>query len=83
MRFVVVTGMSGSGKSTAMKFLEDAGFFCVDNLPVPLIEKFMELLTMPNNEISKAALGLECARGADLRGRHPHPGPDEAERLCF
>ena len=33
-----------------MKFLEDAGFFCVDNLPVPLIEKFMELLTMPNNE---------------------------------
>ena len=59
MRFVVVTGMSGSGKSTAMKFLEDAGFFCVDNLPVPLIEKFMELLTMPNNEISKAALGLD------------------------
>ena len=59
VRFVVVTGMSGSGKSTAMKFLEDAGFFCVDNLPVPLIEKFMELLTMPNNEISKAALGLD------------------------
>ena len=59
MRFVVVTGMSGSGKSTAMKLLEDAGFFCVDNLPVPLIEKFMELLTMPNNEISKAALGLD------------------------
>ena len=59
MRFVVVTGMSGGGKSTAMKFLEDAGFFCVDNLPVPLIEKFMELLTMPNNEISKAALGLD------------------------
>ena len=59
MRFVSVTGMSGGGKSTAMRMLEDSGFFCVDNLPVPLIEKFMELLMMPNNEISKAALGLD------------------------
>ena len=59
MRFVIVTGMSGGGKSTAMRMLEDAGFFCVDNLPVPLIEKFMELLMTPNNEISKAALGLD------------------------
>lgn len=59
MRFVIVTGMSGGGKSTAMRMLEDVGFFCVDNLPVPLIEKFMELLVMPGNEISKAALGLD------------------------
>ena len=59
MRFVIVTGMSGGGKSTAMRILEDVGFFCVDNLPVPLIEKFMELLVMPGNEISKAALGLD------------------------
>ena len=44
MRFVVVTGMSGSGKSTALKMLEDVGFYCVDNLPVSLIEKFVELL---------------------------------------
>lgn len=43
MRFVVVTGMSGAGKRTAMKMLEDVGFYCVDNLPVPLIEKFVEL----------------------------------------
>ena len=42
MRFVVVTGMSGSGKSTALKMLEDTGFYCVDNLPVSLIEKFVE-----------------------------------------
>ena len=42
MRFVIVTGMSGGGKSTALKLLEDAGFYCVDNLPVPLIEKFIE-----------------------------------------
>ena len=59
MRFVIVTGMSGGGKSTAMRMLEDSGYFCVDNLPVPLIEKFVELLSMPNNDISKAALGLD------------------------
>lgn len=59
MRFVVVTGMSGSGKRTAMKMLEDVGFYCVDNLPVPLIEKFVELVAMPNSEINKVALGLD------------------------
>ena len=40
MRFVIVTGMSGAGKSSVLKMLEDAGYFCVDNLPVPLIGKF-------------------------------------------
>ncbi len=59
MRFVIVTGMSGSGKSTALKMLEDAGYYCVDNLPVVLIEKFMELLALPNNEIEKVVLGLD------------------------
>ncbi|MBQ8117345.1 MAG: RNase adapter RapZ [Lachnospiraceae bacterium] len=59
MRFVVVTGMSGGGKSTALKMLEDFGFYCVDNLPASLIEKFVELITMPNGEITKVALGLD------------------------
>ncbi|TCL54807.1 UPF0042 nucleotide-binding protein [Kineothrix alysoides] len=59
MRFVVVTGMSGGGKRTALKMLEDAGFYCVDNLPVPLIEKFVELIATPNSEINKVALGLD------------------------
>lgn len=59
MRFVVVTGMSGGGKSTALRMLEDAGFYCVDNLPVSLIEKFVELIAMPNSESSKVALGLD------------------------
>lgn len=59
MRFVIVTGMSGGGKSTAMKMLEDAGFYCADNMPVPLIEKFMELLALPDNGIQKVALGLD------------------------
>ena len=59
MRFVIVTGMSGGGKSTAMRLLEDMGFYCVDNLPVLLIDKFIELLSMPNTEISRVALGLD------------------------
>ena len=59
MRFVVVTGMSGGGKRTALKMLEDAGFYCVDNLPIPLLEKFVELIAMPNSEINKVALGLD------------------------
>lgn len=63
MRFVIVTGMSGSGKSTAQKMLEDAGYYCVDNLPVSLIEKFVELLSMPNNEIEKVVLGLDVRAG--------------------
>lgn len=59
MRFVIVTGMSGGGKRTAQKMLEDAGFYCVDNLPVSLIEKFVELIATPNSEITKVALGLD------------------------
>ena len=59
MRLVIVTGMSGSGKQTAMKLLEDAGYYCVDNLPVSLVEKFVELIAMPGSEISKVALGLD------------------------
>ena len=63
MRFVIVTGMSGGGKSTAIHMLEDAGYYCVDNLPVSLIEKFSELITMPDNEISKVVLGIDARAG--------------------
>jgi UPF0042 nucleotide-binding protein len=59
MKFVVVTGMSGGGKRTAMKMLEDAGFYCVDNLPAALISTFVELITLPKSDISKVALGLD------------------------
>lgn len=59
MRFVIVTGMSGAGKSTAMKMLEDSGFYCVDNLPLALVPTFAELIQTPNSEITKAALGLD------------------------
>ena len=53
MRFVIVTGMSGAGKSTALKILEDAGYFCVDNLPIPLLEKFSQFIVKETREVSR------------------------------
>ena len=60
MRLVVVTGMSGSGKSTVMKMLEDSGYYCVDNLPVKLIDKFIDLVSEKNTELSKVAMGIDA-----------------------
>lgn len=59
MKIVVVTGISGGGKSTALKMFEDAGYYCVDNLPVSLIEKFVEIMSMPGKEIDRVALGVD------------------------
>ena len=59
MRIVVVTVIWGAGKSTALKMLEDVGYFCVDNLPVPLLPKFMEMLILPGSEYTKVALGID------------------------
>lgn len=67
MRFVIVTGMSGAGKSTTLKMMEDMGYFCVDNLPIPLIPKLAELITVPNGEINKVALGLDIRSGQHLK----------------
>jgi UPF0042 nucleotide-binding protein len=64
MRFVIVTGMSGAGKSSVLKMLEDAGFFCVDNLPIKLIKKFVKLIMQGNND--KVALGLDIRSGQSL-----------------
>ncbi len=66
MRCVIVTGMSGAGKSTALKMLEDVGYFCVDNLPVPLIPKMADLLLVPGSELNKAALGVDIRSGQSL-----------------
>jgi UPF0042 nucleotide-binding protein len=68
MRFVIVTGMSGGGKATAIHMLEDAGFYCVDNLPVSLIEKFTELISMPDSEITKVVLGVDARAGQSFEG---------------
>lgn len=66
MRLVIVTGMSGAGKATALKILEDAGYFCVDNLPVPFIDKFAELTISGNGEITKLAIGIDVRSGKAL-----------------
>jgi UPF0042 nucleotide-binding protein len=64
MRFVIVTGMSGAGKSSVLKMLEDAGFFCVDNLPIKLVKKFVKLIMQGKND--KVALGLDIRSGQSL-----------------
>ena len=66
MRFVSVTGMSGAGKSTALKMLEDMGYFCVDNLPILLLKKFAELACDLGSEIEKVALGVDVRSGQAL-----------------
>lgn len=65
MRFVIVTGMSGAGRSSAMRILEDDGYFCVDNLPVSLLPTFMELTKNSSEQIEKVALGLDIRVGAE------------------
>lgn len=68
MRFVIVTGMSGAGKSTALKMLEDMGYFCVDNLPIPLLPRFVEMFSEPDEEVKKIALGIDVRGGQDFGG---------------
>ena len=68
MRLVIVTGMSGAGKSTALKMLEDMGYFCVDNLPIPLLTRFVEMFSEPGEEIRKIALGIDVRGGQDFTG---------------
>ncbi|AEH52791.1 RNase adapter RapZ [Heyndrickxia coagulans] len=63
MQFVIITGMSGAGKTVAIQSLEDLGFFCVDNLPPTLLPKFLELMKDASNKMNKVALVM------DLRGR--------------
>lgn len=66
MRFVIVTGISGAGKSSVLKMLEDAGYFCVDNLPIQLIMKFANLSFSQNANISRVALGIDIRSGQAL-----------------
>lgn len=66
MRLTIVTGMSGAGKSTVLKMLEDMGFYCVDNLPVSLVETFANLAGESRGEIQDAALGIDVRSGEEL-----------------
>lgn len=59
MKLIVVTGMSGAGKRAALKILEDVGYYCVDNLPVPLLKQFLELMLTKESEFRKIAIGID------------------------
>ena len=61
---VVITGFSGAGKSTAMKLFEDAGYFCVDNLPAEMIRSLAELFTHPGSKVERAAVVSDVRAGA-------------------
>lgn len=66
MRLVIVTGMSGAGKTSALKMLEDLGFYCVDNLPIPLMEAFVELVMQKPTAHEEVALGIDIRSGEEL-----------------
>ena len=59
MRFVIITGISGAGKNSVLRMLEDAEYFCVDNLPIPLLPKFAQLTMLEAKNIDKVALGVD------------------------
>lgn len=71
MRFIVVTGISGAGKSQAAKYLEDMGFFCVDNLPPSLIPKFAEICFQSKGKMDKVALVIDIRGGVLLNDFFP------------
>ena len=65
MKFVIITGLSGAGKSRAIDALEDIGFYCVDNMPPSLIPKFAELCYQSEGKISRVAIVTDI-RGGDF-----------------
>ena len=66
MRLVIVTGISGAGKVTALKIFEDNWYYCVDNLPIDLIESFADILFGQTNEKNKVAIGVDIRSGKNL-----------------
>ena len=73
MEFVIVTGLSGAGKSRAVDALEDIGFYCVDNMPPKLLPKFAELCLQSKETLSRVAIVID-ARGDRKPGRAQAPG---------
>ena len=67
MEYVIVTGMSGAGKSTALKIMEDIGYFCVDNFPIPLLEKFAEFAASGETQLKRIAFGMDIRNGEVLQ----------------
>ena len=69
-RLVIISGLSGSGKSTALKAFEDIGFFCIDNLPATLLPRFLDLKDEISKEVFKVALVMDL-RGKDFLTKFP------------
>lgn len=67
LRVVIITGLSGSGKTTALRALEDIGFFCVDNLPVVLLPKFLDITTKSSPEIKRVAMVMDLRERSFLK----------------
>jgi len=68
---IIISGISGSGKSTALKTLEDLGFFCVDNLPILLLPKFVELCTSSTHAITRVGLVMDIREKTFLKEYKP------------
>ena len=66
MKLLILTGMSGAGKSTAFKMLEDLGYFCVDNLPSPLLKSMIDLTDQPSVKEQKVVVGIDIRSGEQL-----------------
>jgi UPF0042 nucleotide-binding protein len=81
MRLVIVTGMSGAGKTQAIKYLEDLGFFCVDNLPPALMPKMAELYVQTEGRLNRLALGIDIRGGRFFN--HIMQALDELEKAGF
>ncbi|MZQ74648.1 MAG: RNase adapter RapZ [Peptoclostridium sp.] len=81
MKFIIITGLSGAGKSEAMRGLEDSGYYCIDNIPPALIVKFAQLCSNSNESMKKVALGV------DIRGRqffrNVYTSLDEMKKLGY
>ncbi|AHM55752.1 hypothetical protein EAL2_c04500 [Peptoclostridium acidaminophilum DSM 3953] len=81
MKFIIITGLSGAGKSEAMRGLEDSGYYCIDNIPPALIVKFAQLCINSSESMKKVALGV------DIRGRQffndVYTSLDEMKKLGY
>lgn len=66
MRLIIITGMSGAGKSSVLKMFEDAGYFCIDNPPIQLILKFVQLTHNTTDNFDRVAMGIDIRSGEGL-----------------
>lgn len=83
MSFVIVTGMSGAGKSSVLKMLEDSGYYCVDNLPIPFVPKIAQWVKEENADKKNVALGIDVRSGDALDGMEQVLGYLDKEQYAY